>query len=258
MNDIVFADKYSAFEKAGAQKFNKCLKVIIPEQNGGGAKIAFGQNLEEVHDYGRGEYLIIPPYSHYQLERPNGEDLVACIEQPLLPSSLPVFIVTNALSQGMRSAVNEAIIYFNADEYQDPADGIVSALGQLIVAYVADVYSPKLHPVVVTIKADMEKNFTDSTYSAETALRKIPLNYDYVRKLFKKETGITPHDYLEGIRMNRARQYIENGITNTYSNFTVSQIAEACGFAEPLYFSRVFKKHFGLSPMQYLKDGLKE
>ncbi|MGN0807222.1 MAG: helix-turn-helix transcriptional regulator [Candidatus Coproplasma sp.] len=253
MNDIVFADKYSAFERAGAQKFNKCLKVLVPKQNGKGGQIAFGQNLEESDWYAWGEYVILPPYCNYKVLRPDGEDLIVCIEQPLLPSSLPVFIATDTISRGMRSAVNEAILYFNGDEYQDPAEGIVSALGQLIVAYVADEYPIKLHPIVVMLKADMEKNFTDSTYSAETALRKIPLNYDYVRKLFKKETGVTPREYLTSIRMNRAMVYIENGITNNYSNFTVSQIAEACGFAEPLYFSRVFKKHFGVSPMQYQK-----
>ena len=153
----------------------------------------------------------------------------------------------------MLVAVKEAICDLSRED-RERTNGILAALGQLIVAYVADDYSVKLHPVVTTIKADMEKNFTDSTYSAETALRKIPLNYDYVRKLFKKETGVTPHDYLNGIRMDRARQYVENGITNSYSNYTVSQIAEACGFAEPLYFSRVFKKYFGVSPMQYSKD----
>ncbi|MGN0824076.1 MAG: helix-turn-helix transcriptional regulator [Candidatus Coproplasma sp.] len=254
MNEIVFADKYSAFERAGAQKFNKCLKVLVPEQNGGGdRRITFGQNLEESASFGWGEYVIIPPYSHYNIQNPNGDDLIVCVEQPLLPASLPVNIVCNTVSFGMQGAVQEAVGYFYSDEYTDRADGIVSALGQLIVAYVASDYSVRLHPVVMTLKADMEKNFTDSTYSAETALRKIPLNYDYVRKLFKKETGVTPHDYLNGIRMDRARQYIENGITNSYSNFTVSQIAEACGFAEPLYFSRVFKKYFGVSPMQYTK-----
>ncbi|MGN1104740.1 MAG: helix-turn-helix transcriptional regulator, partial [Candidatus Coproplasma sp.] len=252
MNDIVFADKYSAFERAGVQKFNKCLKVLVPKENGRGGQIAFGQNLEESDWYACGEYVAIPPYSNYKILKPDSEDLIVCIEQPLLPSSLPVFIVTNTVSQGMRSAVNEAIIYFNK-EYLEPADGIISALGQLIVAYVADDYPIKLHPVVVMLKADMEKNFTDSTYSAETALRKIPLNYDYVRKLFKKETGITPREYLTHVRMNRAMVYIANGITNNYSNFTVSQIAEACGFAEPLYFSRVFKKYCGLSPMAYIE-----
>ena len=258
MNNIVFADKYPAFERAGAQKFNKCFKVLVPKLNGYGGQIAYGQNLEESDWYACGEYVILPPYRNYKILKPDGEDLIVCIEQPLLPSSLTVGIASSEACQGIRSAVQEAIYYLNREEYQGPADGILAALGQLIVAYIADDYSLKLHPVVVTLKADMEKNFTDSTYSAETALRKIPLNYDYVRKLFKKETGVTPREYLNSIRMYRAREYIENGITNNYSNFTVSQIAEACGFAEPLYFSRVFKKHFGVSPMLYQKDWLKK
>ena len=258
MNNIVFADKYSAFERVGAQKFNKYLKLLVPKQNGYGGQIAYGQNLEQSDWYAAGEYITIPPYCNYKFLKPDGEDLIVCIEQPLLPSSLTVGIAGSGGRQGMRSAVQEAIYYFNGGESQDRADGIVAALGQLIVAYVADDYSVKLHPVVVTLKADMEKNFTDSTYSAETALRKIPLNYDYMRKLFKKEMGVTPREYLNSIRMYRAMAYIENGITNNYSNFTVSQIAEACGFAEPLYFSRVFKKHFGVSPMLNQKDGLKK
>ena len=81
----------------------------------------------------------------------------------------------------------------------------------------------------------------------------MPLNSDYVRKLFKKETGLTPHAYLLKERMELASSLISGNITNRYSNYTVSQIAESCGFAEPLYFSRVFKKYFGTPPSEYLK-----
>ena len=73
-----------------------------------------------------------------------------------------------------------------------------------------------------------------------------------MRKLFKKETGVTPHEYLTRARMRRAKEIILSGVTNRYSEYTVTQIAEACGFAEPLYFSRVFKKYFGVSPSRYV------
>ncbi len=97
------------------------------------------------------------------------------------------------------------------------------------------------------------KNACDALFSVEDCIRKLPLNYDYVRKLFKKETGVTPHEYLVNLRMKRARAIISGGVTNRYSKYSVSQIAEACGFAEPLYFSRVFKKYFGVSPSEYIK-----
>ena len=72
-----------------------------------------------------------------------------------------------------------------------------------------------------------------------------------MRKLFKKEVGVSPSDYLLKERMSLAQQLISGGVTNRFSSYTVSQIAEACGFSEPLYFSRVFKKYFGVSPSEY-------
>ena len=106
---------------------------------------------------------------------------------------------------------------------------------------------------MANLAAQIEKNACDALFSVEDCIRKLPLNYDYVRKLFKKETGVTPHEYLVNLRMERARAIISGGVTNRYSKYSVSQIAEACGFAEPLYFSRVFKKYFGVSPSEYIK-----
>lgn len=241
MNDILFAGDYSALNAESGKKLNKCLKVIIPVCDG--ALTANGENV----CYGKGDYVVLPPYSRYEGNF-NGA-LTVCIEQPLLRNSLPVRAIKDSANGGMENAALQAREYYESGA----CPAVLAALGQLIVGYVAEKCTVTLHPVVEQIKADMQKNFTDCTYSAETALRKIPLNYDYVRKLFKKETGVTPHEYLNDARMNRARLYIENGVANSYSNFTVSQIAEACGFNEPLYFSRVFKKRFGVSPMQYAK-----
>ena len=106
-------------------------------------------------------------------------------------------------------------------------------------------------PVVKTVRADIERGISDCTYSLEDSLKRLPLNYDYVRKLFKKETGATPHEYLLHERMKLAQGLILGGMSNRYSEYTVSQIAEACGYSDPLYFSRVFKKYFGVAPSEY-------
>lgn len=53
--------------------------------------------------------------------------------------------------------------------------------------------------------------------------------------------------------MELAATLLKSGISNRYSAYSVSQIAEACGFADPLYFSKVFKKHYGASPAVYGK-----
>lgn len=101
------------------------------------------------------------------------------------------------------------------------------------------------------VRAEIAKGVSDCSFSLQDTLKKLPLNYDYIRKLFKKETGATPYEYLLKERMTLAQQLLTSGATNKFSEYSVSQIAEACGYSEPLYFSRVFKQYFGVSPTEY-------
>lgn len=185
-----------------------------------------------------------------KVSAPAEDGVVLYIDRPLLPAAIKEF--TARAGDGF---LCDAICEAERRLKESGAGGaVVSALGDLIVAFIAEYSKIKLHPVAAALKADIEKNFSDSTYSADVGIRKLPLNYDYVRKLFKREIGVTPHEYLNELRMERAQKLISGGVSNSYSNYTVAQVAEACGFAEPLYFSRVFKQRFGQSPMQYAKN----
>ncbi|MEK5334229.1 helix-turn-helix transcriptional regulator [Lysinibacillus sp. FSL W8-0992] len=62
---------------------------------------------------------------------------------------------------------------------------------------------------------------------------------------FHKYTGLRPIDYLINYRMERASDLLKVG------NFAINDIAISVGYANPLYFSRVFKKKFGVSPSAY-------
>lgn len=64
------------------------------------------------------------------------------------------------------------------------------------------------------------------------------------RKL-KSILGITPLDLLREARIKRACQLLKK------SNNTISEVAFACGFSDPKYFSRCFKSSVGVSPSDY-------
>ncbi|MDE5942597.1 MAG: AraC family transcriptional regulator, partial [Clostridia bacterium] len=129
---------------------------------------------------------------------------------------------------------------------------ILSALGGLLTGFAtAFAEDNNYSPVTQTVRSEILNNLSNVTFSLEATIKKLPLNYDYVRKLFQKEVGVTPREFLTRERMQLAECIIKSGISNQYSGYTVSQIAEACGFSEPLYFSRVFKKYFGVSPTEY-------
>lgn len=84
---------------------------------------------------------------------------------------------------------------------------------------------------------------TDFDYQALSAVS--GLSYSYFKKLFIELYGAPPVKYVTQLRMNYARELL---LTNKYS---VSEVAQQCGYAEAYYFSAVFKRVFGLSPSAY-------
>ena len=59
---------------------------------------------------------------------------------------------------------------------------------------------------------------------------------------------VSPMQYIISLRMAAAKGYLENSVKN------IAQIANEIGYDNPLYFSRLFKKHTGITPTQYRKQ----
>ena len=64
--------------------------------------------------------------------------------------------------------------------------------------------------------------------------------------VFKDYTGMTPKEYINNIRISRAKELLVN------TDMTMSEIAERTGFYDQNYFSRMFKKHTGSCPKNYI------
>lgn len=238
MNKIVFA---SANGEPCPKSADKYYKIIVAE-----GKCAL-QYADGKIEFGMGQVAVVPPLIKYSL---SGASLAVYLEQALL-SFGDVGIISDDGARGIEHAAKQAMEYLRAESSDK---SVLAALGGLIVAYITEFSGgEKLSPVVAAVRKDIQKNLSTPSFSLEDSIKQLPLNYDYVRKLFKKETGLTPHEYLMNSRMKLANELISSGIGNKYSNYSVGQIAEACGFSEPLYFSRVFKKYFGISPSEACK-----
>ena len=66
-------------------------------------------------------------------------------------------------------------------------------------------------------------------------------------RVFKQISGSTPLQYILKLRLSNAQNLLEN------SNLSIAEIASAVGYENPLYFSRLFHKHIGVSPSEYRK-----
>lgn len=70
----------------------------------------------------------------------------------------------------------------------------------------------------------------------------------YISKIFKDETGETPINYLIKIRLEKARQTLEEE-----SDSSIKSIANQVGYEDVYHFSKLFKKYYGVSPLFYKK-----
>ncbi|MDR1772732.1 MAG: AraC family transcriptional regulator [Hungatella sp.] len=75
------------------------------------------------------------------------------------------------------------------------------------------------------------------------------MNVCWFTRLFKRQLGVSPQQYLTNIRISRACELLAQG-------FRVAETSEIVGYQDPLYFSRIFKKHTGQSPSQYRKSSI--
>lgn len=66
----------------------------------------------------------------------------------------------------------------------------------------------------------------------------------YATQVFKKEFGITIHDFIIQYKMQRAVEFLKTG-------HSVEEVSILVGFGEYTNFSRAFKKFYGYSPSKY-------
>lgn len=70
----------------------------------------------------------------------------------------------------------------------------------------------------------------------------------YISRIFKRETGDTPIRHLINIRLERAKELLESG-----NGGSIREVAEEVGYDDVYHFSKLFKKHYGITPTQARK-----
>lgn len=81
--------------------------------------------------------------------------------------------------------------------------------------------------------------------SVKTIADKVFLHPVYLSKIFKNETGESLGDYIIRIRMERAVYLLK------HTNKKIYEITAELGYQNPQYFSKVFKKVYGMTPNEY-------
>jgi two-component system response regulator YesN len=71
------------------------------------------------------------------------------------------------------------------------------------------------------------------------------MNSAYLSRIFKEKTGMGFHDFLVEVRISNAKTLLER------SEFKVNEIADMSGYRDVSHFIGIFKKHTGMTPIDY-------
>ena len=99
--------------------------------------------------------------------------------------------------------------------------------------------------VVNEIRKYLSNHYADKI-SLDLIAKNMYLSSAYISKIFKEETGEAPINYLIKLRLERARAQLE---ADTHES--IKSISCSVGYDDVYYFSKLFKKYYGVSPANY-------
>lgn len=246
MNNIIYVGKHLLTLAVGRHAHNSWELVYCTDGNG-----TFRFDDHDLN-YRKGDVVVVPPYLPHENVSVNGfTNIHINMVDVSFPFKTPI-IVQDDSNQFLLQAFQAAYFHFNGDPHRRRV--LMSPYGDLIYCYLLCYHKTQpLSPVVEEIENNIIQNYPDCNYELDKYLQSFPFSYDYLRKLFKKELGVTPHKYLTDKRLQTAADTLAYGFADRGN---IAEISQQCGFREPLYFSRMFKKKFGVAPSFYLEAQL--
>lgn len=119
---------------------------------------------------------------------------------------------------------------------------IVAALHRSLFG--AESLPPQTGALVKRAVAYLHQNYTRPLARWEAA-EAIGVSENYLSRMFNRELGLSPWDYLNRFRVSQAKELFR------CTQGSVKSVAEQVGFKDSKYFSRVFRKLTGLSPSEF-------
>lgn len=91
----------------------------------------------------------------------------------------------------------------------------------------------------------IQTHYSRSDINLALISKNLLISPSYLSTVFKKETGISISQYITKLRMEKSKEFLNN------DQLTLTEVAERVGYRDSFYFSKVFKRYFGISPSAY-------
>lgn len=112
----------------------------------------------------------------------------------------------------------------------------------------SDKFATAQHAVekdVVDLSIEYMQDHLDTSIKLEALAASVNLSLSHYSNIFKRKTGYSPIIYFNHLKIQHACQYLQ------FTSLRINEISSKLGIEDPYYFSRLFTKVMGLSPVEY-------
>ena len=140
---------------------------------------------------------------------------------------------------------------FDSGELQDRLRTLLENLDCIFLQDLwGDEYGTKfsaLSPIVKGVFQYVKLNHHRNIHREHVAAH-LDINPDYLSRLFKQECNMQLTDYINRFKVYKSKDYMGKDHL-----FNIQKVASSVGFNDVNYFSRLFKKHTGMTPTEFIK-----
>lgn len=224
----------------------------------GAVEVWHGYDCRKLSD---GDITIIPPHVRHKFSyfrRENSEYYWCHFSGALATELVEKIIASHSTNFHIGCYMNIAQLFIKI--YESLLNNSEDVTNNLLYTLLFSVGALAENP----LKADLDENVSDilksviyiqNNYNKEISVESLSemchlSKYNFMRK-FKTITGSPVHKFITDYRMMQAKRLLST------TELNVKEVALHIGFVDNMYFSRAFKKHFGISPTEYKDKAIK-
>lgn len=196
----------------------------------------------------------------------DGYELCSSIKNDIEISHIPVILLTarvdeNSINVGYKCGADNYISKpFDVDSLKSIINGVILNREKVKGKYKSYLSSQHLKDAtfsnadekfVLKLEEFVEKNISDENLNIDSIALEIGVSKSLLHSKVKAILGVTVVNYITDKRISKAKELL------LLDDLAMSQIAYDCGFSSQAYFTTVFKKNVGMTPLMYRKSKIK-
>ena len=206
-----------------------------------------------------GAIFLTFPLQQYYIEQRSGLEYmyITFVGQKMLSIAERVGLTEQS---NMRNSPEELIPFWKSALRNSTPENI-DLVAESVLMYSLAQLTPEMHQhhandiskhknisVARRIREYADAHYCDTSLTLSSLAEQMSYNPKYLSDCFSREFGLGFREYVQSLRIQRACELMQNGVTSS------KEIAYLIGFNDPLYFSKVFTRVMGRSPQRFIAD----